>query len=273
MSKAVSGITNSLGLTNTGAAGESVSNAAGVAAGYQQQALDYLKQTEKLPQSLREGALTGLGGEYGLTIGKNGKAVMNPGSIVSHAEASPFYQTAVRRGEEAVLRNASATGGLRSGSTSENLAEADQNALYAAYQTQLQGLQGLSKLPSNANNIANTMSGIGQTYAQGIAGQAQANAAAENQNFEQLLGLGKAGATAGNFGGFSDQSLKDNISYIGDRNGHKWYSWTWNKMAESLGLSGDSEGVIAQDVAKYMPDAVSERDGYLTVNYEMLGAK
>jgi len=122
----------------------------------QRQALQYLQQADSLPTGLRESALQSLGALYG-----------GQGSITDRAMASPLYQAAVQQGENSVLRNASATGGLRSGNTSENLAQVNQNALVAAYNDQINGLQGLSSLPSNANNIAGYMSGIGNTLGQG----------------------------------------------------------------------------------------------------------
>lgn len=122
----------------------------------QQQALDYLRQADSLPSGLREAALTSLGNLY------NGA-----GSITDRAMASPLYKAAVQQGENSVLRNASATGGLRSGSTSENLAQVNQNALVSAYNDQIAGLQGLSSLPSNANTIAGYQAGIGNTLGQG----------------------------------------------------------------------------------------------------------
>ena len=48
----------------------------------------------------------------------------------------------------------------------------------------------------------------------------------------------------------------------------------WNKLANSLGVTGISSGVLAQEVKKYMPEAVStHRNGYYQVNYRMLGLR
>ena len=69
----------------------------------------------------------------------------------------------------------------------------------------------------------------------------------------------------------SDMALKDNIQKIGQtKGGNNWYSWTWNDKAEKLGLSGESSGVIAQEIQKVRPEAVKEVDGYLAVNYSMV---
>ena len=87
----------------------------------------------------------------------------------------PFYQQLVGRGEDAVLRNASVTGGLRSGNVQDALARVNQDALFNVYNEQVSGLQGLAGLPSNANNIAGVMGDIGSTMAGGAlsAGRAQ----------------------------------------------------------------------------------------------------
>jgi hypothetical protein len=180
----------------------------------------------------------------------------------------PFYRQLVERGEEGVLRNASVTGGLRSGNVQDALARANQDALFNVYNEQVSGLQGLAGLPSNANNIAGVIGGIGATQAGGILGAGRAKQAGYqgiSDSIGNAIGLGLQ------YDAFSDGRLKKDIEYVGTKNGHAWYSWTWNQLAESLGLSGVSEGVMADKVEKYLPEAIGERNGFKTVNYPMLG--
>ena len=257
----------------------------------QQQALDYLRQQDKLPTGLRENALRSLGGLYG------GK-----GSITDRAMASPLYQAAVQQGENSVLRNASATGGLRSGTTSENLAQVNQNALIAAYNDQIAGLQGLSSLPSNANTIAGYTAGVGNTLGQGqissantlsqgqisaadaitnannaaatamSQGQvaaAQSKAQGSQNSTNNMMGLVGMGLTAASM--FSDRRLKSNIEFTGEENGLRKYRWSWNELASRLGLSGQGSGVMADEVLESHPEAVSMRDGFMIVDYQKLG--
>ena len=71
---------------------------------------------------------------------------------------------------------------------------------------------------------------------------------------------------------FSDERLKENIKPIGkSENGHKLYTWDWNDKAKDLGISDPTTGVIAQEVMKYMPEAVTkDANGYYMVNYGVL---
>lgn len=252
-----------------GGGDDSAEDAAQISADAQREALAYLKQREKLPQAFREGALKDLGAEYGLTLDAKGNIISDGRSIIERAEASPFYTTAVRRGEEAVLRNASATGGLRSGNANEALAEVNTNALLNAYNTQLAGLNGMASLPSNANSIAAGISGIGNTLAQGEIGAANSAAAGRQGGINNLMGL--AGTFMQGYQTFSDRRLKDSIRRIGEQKGITLYSWVWNEDAEKLGLSGESFGVLADEVELTHPHAVSMRDGYKVVDYSQLG--
>ena len=76
----------------------------------------------------------------------------------------------------------------------------------------------------------------------------------------------------GDFSKNSDMRLKENITHIGTQNGHNIYTWNWNDLASSLGVS-DTEtiGVMAQEIQKTNPEAVTEdENGYLMVNYKQL---
>ena len=89
-------------------------------------------------------------------------------------------------------------------------------------------------------------------------------------------GAGAGAATGGSTGTalnyISDERLKENIKSIGtSENGHKLYTWDWNDKAKELGINDPTIGVIAQEVMKYMPEAVSKNtNGYYMVNYGVL---
>lgn len=65
----------------------------------------------------------------------------------------------------------------------------------------------------------------------------------------------------------SDISLKENIEKVGEEKGFNIYEFNYK---------GDSKryrGVMAQEVQKVMPEAVTEKDGFLAVFYDMIGIK
>ena len=91
--------------------------------------------------------------------------------------------------------------------------------------------------------------------------------------FGDVLGaVANIGASfAGGMG--SDKRMKTNIKKLGTVNGINIYSWTWNKLAQSMGWDKKYQynvGVMAQEV-KHIPGAVQEdENGYLLVNYGVL---
>ena len=97
-----------------------------------------------------------------------------------------------------------------------------------------------------------------------------------SQTTKQKTGLGDVLGTAAQLAGTyfmfnSDERLKENIEYVGKSNGHNIYTWDWNDKAKELGIDDPTKGVIAQEVIKYMPEAVSkDANGYYMVNYGAL---
>lgn len=261
--------------TLTGASGRDASRAsieaAKIQAAGQTEALDYFKETEALPQQYRQEGLTTLAGVYGLP---GGDPAMQQ-QLIDQAMASPLYtemMAGIPAGEEAILRNASATGGLRSGTASENLAkfttDTRNRALTQTYDRQLSGIAGLANLPSASGQISQMIAAPSATTAQGMIAGAQAIQSGNQALTQGLLGLGGA-AIGAPPGTFSDIRLKENIEYLGEKNGHSWFAWDWKE--NDLGIEGSSEGVMAHLVYDTNPEAVSTENGFILVNYEALG--
>ncbi len=284
-------------------------------ADYQQQALDYLQGQMQLPTEIRNQALQQLGGMFtGQTPGADIPLPQfqydapTQSQMVQQAQDSPLYQALMggqQAGEEAILRQAAATGGLRGGNVQGALAQQasdiQRDALLRSYGEQqrldqqgygraadaygrglqqyglqqdllgrqLSGLQGLAGMGTGAGQIAGLMGGIGQTLGQGQAGAGQTLAQgkiAGEQARQQALG-GLLG-TAGQLGGaflLSDRRLKTNIKRLGDVGSIGWYSWDW--LPES-GMAGPGVGLLADEVEQIAPEAVTVgSDGYQRVDY------
>jgi len=96
-----------------------------------------------------------------------------------------------------------------------------------------------------------------------------------SQSTQKETGTGDILGTAAQLAGMyflSDERLKENIKPIGkSENGHNLYTWDWNDKAKELGVNTPTIGVLAQEVKKYMPEAVIEdENGYYKVNYGVL---
>lgn len=110
------------------------------------------------------------------------------------------------------------------------------------------------------------------------AGLVQNQYNAQLGQYNAKVGQGNANAnTAGQLLGnaasayylFSDINMKKNIKPFGKENGHNIYEFEYKEIHKGRKFIG----VIAQEVAEYMPEAVMSINGDLAVNYKMLGVE
>ncbi|MEQ1105222.1 hypothetical protein [Acinetobacter ursingii] len=127
----------------------------------------------------------GLTGQQDL-LGLNGSAKQQ--SAIDAINNSSAMQTYLQQGENAILQNASATGGLRGGNTQSALSQFRPQLLNQLINQQYQNLGGMTSLGQNAaagvgnagmqsaNNIAGLLGSMGQAQAGSALAQGQANA-------------------------------------------------------------------------------------------------
>jgi hypothetical protein len=139
-----------------------------------------------------------------LGLGRHGKYGQQ--RYIEEMRESPQYQSIVKSGENALLQNASATGGLRGGNLQGALAQFRPQILSQLIESQYNKLGGISSLgqasaagqaaagQQYSNSISNLLGQYGQAKAGGALGKAQAISGAVD------TGIGMATAAFG--GGF-----------------------------------------------------------------------
>jgi hypothetical protein len=176
------------------------------------------------------GALQGMQGLAGL----RGNAEQQ--AAIEQIKQSAQYQELARQGEQGILQNAAATGGLRGGNVQAALSQFRPALLNQLIESQYGKLAGLTSLGAtssgnllqlgqaaaagtaaagqqSAQNIGNLMVGQGQAQAAGIVGAAQAKAQGLSSAIGSLSGgfqnqmlfsaLNTGGGGGGGFGGLS----------------------------------------------------------------------
>jgi len=156
---------------------------------------------EKLLSPYVSAGTTALGQQQALLGLSGADAQQNAYAAI---ENSAGFQAQVKQGENAMLQNASATGGLRGGNIQGALAQYRPAMLTNAINQQYANLGGLTQMGQNsaagvgssgmtsANNVASLLAQQGAASAGGVLGQANAYSGVLNAPM-QLLGM-QAGA-------------------------------------------------------------------------------
>jgi len=126
-----------------------------------------------------------------------------------------------------------------------------------------QGIQGQQALLGQNQFFGNLLNSLQNTEVGRIDAVGQSNRAIAD------LASSQSGLLSGLF---SDIRLKTNIKKIGKLGELNWYEWDWTDDAHEMGIAlQPTFGVMAQEVAEVMPDAVTmHKSGYLQVNYGVL---
>jgi hypothetical protein len=153
-----------------------------------------------------------------------------PGSqqqAISALQGSPQFQALQQQGENAILQNASATGGLRGGNVQGALAQFRPALLSNLIDQQYSRLGGLTAIGQNAAagvgnagmqtgaNVANLLGRQGQAQAGGILGQQSALTGGINKAFGAVQGAGGFEKLFGGGGGFSGMQAQFSQTPIG----------------------------------------------------------
>lgn len=150
------------------------------------------EQLVKLLQPWTQGGQGALAQQMAL-LGLNGATQQQ--TAVNQFQQSPMFQSLARQGEDAILQNASATGGLRGGNVQGALAQFRPALLNQQLQQQYQNLAGLSAL--GQSSAAGVGSG-GMAAASNIGNLQMANAT--NQANAGLVGANAYGQAFGQIG-------------------------------------------------------------------------
>lgn len=117
-------------------------------------------------------------GQQGDLLGLNGNDQQS--AAITALKASPLYQSLFGNGQEAVLQNASATGGLRGGQTNTSLANFGRDTLAQVIESQIGKLGGVAASGQNAAAQTGTLGANSSNAISDLlsgSGTAQANAA------------------------------------------------------------------------------------------------
>ena len=132
------------------------------------------------------------------------------------------------------------------------------------------GNQYMAGMKQGAGTIGSGLSMQNQGLSNILSSQTSAYNAGLSQSdpLATIIGMGVGGYAAGGFRG-SDRRLKEDIVFLGTEmtTGLPWYEFSYIDEPGSRW-----QGVMAEDVEQYMPEAVKENvHGMKLVNYDMLG--
>lgn len=143
-------------------------------------------------------------GAQSTLLGLNGNDQQQ--AAIDALKASPAFTSLFNTGQDAILANAAATGGLRGGNTQNSLARFGSDTLAQVIQNQLAGLGGLS--------------GMGQGAASNLGSLGQSNANAQSQLYGQIGGA-RATQAAAPYAAFQS-ALSGLNSIYGQGGSAKW---------------------------------------------------